>query len=76
MITVIFTSIADSINRRPKYIAGFLLAVFLLAVFGMTPLTMQTGAATYLDQDSPKGILYNKYIDTFQSDSLILIYLL
>ncbi|MFA6129314.1 MAG: MMPL family transporter [Bacteroidales bacterium] len=39
----------------------------------MTQLTMQTGAETYLDANSQKGILYNKYIDTFQSDSLILI---
>ncbi len=39
----------------------------------MTQITMQTGAATYMNQDSAKGILYNKYIDTFQSDTLILI---
>jgi len=73
MINEIFTKIAQTINRRPKLIAGLLLAVFIIALFGMTQLSMQTGAATYLDQDSPKGILYNKYIDTFQSDSLILI---
>jgi uncharacterized protein len=73
MINEVFTSIANTINRRPKLIAGLLLTVFIIALFGMTQLTMQTGAVTYLDQDSPKGILYNKYIDTFQSDSLILI---
>jgi hypothetical protein len=73
MIAEIFISIANTINRRPKLIAGLLLAVFIIALFGMTQLTMQTGAATYMDQDTQKGILYNKYIDTFQSDSLILI---
>ncbi len=73
MINEIFTSIANTINRHPKLIAGLLLAVFILAVFGMTQLTMQTSADTYLDKDSAKGILYNKYIDTFQSDTLILI---
>ena len=54
-------------------IAGLLLTVFIIALFGMTQSHDADGAATYLDQDSPKGILYNKYIDTFQSDSLILI---
>ena len=73
MIPEIFTSIANTINRRPKLIAGFLFTIFIIALFGMTQLTMETGASTYMNQDSQKGILYNKYTDTFQSDSLILI---
>ena len=73
MIDRIFSSIAGTINRRPELVATFLVAIFLVALYGMTQITMQTGAATYMDQDSPKGILYNKYIDTFQSDTLILI---
>ena len=73
MINEIFTSIANTINRHPKLIAGLLLAVFLIALVGMTQLTMQTGAETYMDKESQKGILYNKYLNTFQSDSLILI---
>jgi len=73
MIPEIFTFIADTINRRPKLIAGLLFTIFIIALFGMTQLTMETGASTYMNQDSQKGILYNKYTDTFQSDSLILI---
>ena len=73
MIDEFFTSIANTINRRPKLIAGLLLAVFIIALFGMTQLTMDTTTGTYLDKNSAKGILYNKYIATFQSDSLILI---
>ncbi len=73
MINEIFASIADAINRHPRIIAGLIALVFLIALYGMTQITMQTGAATYINQDSAKGILYNKYIDTFQSDTLILI---
>jgi hydrophobe/amphiphile efflux-3 (HAE3) family protein len=73
MIDEFFTSIANTINRRPKLIAGLLLIVFVIALFGMTQLTMDTTTGTYLDKNSAKGILYNKYIATFQSDSLILI---
>ena len=73
MIDEFFASIANTINRRPKLIAGLLLAVFIIACFGMTQLTMETGSGTYLDKNSVKGLLYNKYIATFQSDSLILI---
>jgi uncharacterized protein len=73
VINEIFTFIAGAINRHPKIIAGLVALVFLIALYGMTQITMQTGAATYMNQDSAKGILYNKYIDTFQSDTLILI---
>jgi uncharacterized protein len=73
MIDTIFTSVANTINRHPKAVICILGLVFLVALFGMTQLTMETGASTYMDQESSKGILYNKYIDTFQSDSLILI---
>ena len=67
MINGIFTSVATTINRHPKSIAGLLLVIFLIAVFSMTRLTMQTSADTCLDKDSARGILYNNSIGTFQS---------
>ena len=73
MITRIFSAIAGGINRRPKLIAVLIAAVFLLALYGMTTISMETGSGTYLDKNSQKGIMYNKYTDTFQSDSIILI---
>ena len=73
MIDSIFEHIAGIINRYPKYVAILVAAVFLISLYGMTTITMETGASTYLNSDSPKGILYNKYIDTFQSDTIILI---
>ncbi|HXX56076.1 MAG TPA: RND family transporter, partial [Methanoregula sp.] len=73
MIDDLFAHIARAINRYPKQIAVIVAIVFCISLYGMTTITMETGASTYLNADSPKGILYNQYIDTFQSDTLILI---
>ncbi|HVN73866.1 MAG TPA: hydrophobe/amphiphile efflux-3 (HAE3) family transporter [Methanoregula sp.] len=73
MIDELFTHIARAINRYPKQIAVLVAVVFCISLYGMTTITMETGASTYLNSDSAKGVLYNKYIDTFQSDTLILI---
>ena len=73
MTDELFTHIARAINRYPKQIAVLVAVVFCISLYGMTTITMETGASTYLNSDSAKGILYNKYIDTFQSDTLILI---
>ena len=73
MIDELFRRIAKTINRYPKQIAVAIGIVLCISLYGMTTITMETGAATYLNADSPKGILYNNYIDTFQSDTLILI---
>lgn len=73
MIDSVFEHIARAINNYPRYVAALVALVFLISLYGMTTITMETGASTYLNSDSPKGILYNHYIDTFQSDSIILI---
>jgi len=73
MIDTIFEAIAGTINRRPALVAGLLIAVFCIALYGMTFISMQTGTEVYLDKNSEKGILNTRYTETFQSDSLILI---
>jgi hypothetical protein len=73
MIDKIFGAIATTINRRPALVAGLLVVVFLIALYGMTFISMQTGTEVYLDKNSEKGILNTRYTDAFQSDSLILI---
>ncbi len=73
MIDSVFEHIAQAINKYPRSVAVLVALVFLVSLYGMTTITMETGASTYLNSDSPKGILYNHYIDTFQSDSVILI---
>ena len=73
MIDKIFEAIAGTINRRPALVAGLLVAVFCIALYGMTFISMQTGTEVYLDKNSEKGILNTRYTNAFQSDSLILI---
>jgi hypothetical protein len=73
MIDQIFEKLARTINHHPRGVAVIIAAVFIVAIFGMTMITMQTGNDTYLDKNSPKGILNSHYTDTFASDSLILI---
>jgi len=73
MISRIFEGIAKAIVRKPKLVAGIVIAIFVLGIVGMTMLTMQTGWETYMDKNSPKGILQTKYTQDFQTDSIILI---
>jgi uncharacterized protein len=73
MIDRIFKKIAAVITQRTNLVAALLIVIFCIALCGMTMITMETGADTYLDKTSEKGILNNRYTDTFQSDSIILI---
>ncbi|GAB6285867.1 MAG: hypothetical protein STSR0009_20680 [Methanoregula sp.] len=50
MIQLIFEGIAGTINRRPLLVAGLIVALFCVGLYGMTMLSMQTGWQTYLDK--------------------------
>ena len=73
MIDRIFGRIAETINHHPWRVAGFIGIIFIVALYGMTLITMETGNDTYLNKDSPEGILNKHYTDTFSSNALILI---
>jgi predicted RND superfamily exporter protein len=73
MIDRIFERLAQVINLHPKRVAAIVGIVFIVALYGVTLITMETGNDTYLDKDSTAGILNNHYTDTFSSDALILI---
>ena len=66
MIDQIFSKIARFVNRRPKLVVGIIGVVFIVALVGMTLITMQTGNDTYLDKNSPEGIANTQYTNTFQ----------
>jgi hydrophobe/amphiphile efflux-3 (HAE3) family protein len=68
-----YAVLADIINSRPWIVAGCVVGIILIALYGTSLLTMETGTETYLDPDTPRGALLNKYTDTFSSDSIILI---
>jgi hydrophobe/amphiphile efflux-3 (HAE3) family protein len=73
MIDRIFERLAQVINHHPRRVAAVIGIVFIVALYGMTLIAMETGNDTYLDKDSPAGILNNHYADTFSSNALILI---
>lgn len=68
-----YTVLARFISLRPFAVAGVVLAVFCIALYGMSLLTMQTGMDTYIDKSSERGALLNKYTDTFGSDAVMII---
>ena len=65
MIDQIFGRLAEVINHNPKRVAAVIGIVFIIAIFGMTLITMETGNDTYLEKDSKAGILNKHYADTF-----------
>ena len=73
MIDQFFTTIGRIVNRRPKLVIGIIGVIFVIALFGMTMITMATGDDTYLNRDSPSGIANYQYKNTFAPDSLILV---
>ena len=73
MIDRTFERLAGIINNNPRRVAAVIGIVFIIALYGMTLITMETGNDTYLEKDSKAGILNNHYADTFSSNSLILI---
>ncbi|MEN6443965.1 MAG: hydrophobe/amphiphile efflux-3 (HAE3) family transporter [Methanoregula sp.] len=73
MIKELFEGIANTIIGKPKLVAGLVLVLFCIGLYGVTMLSMETGWETYIDKDTPGGALQAKYEDHFQSDTIILI---
>jgi uncharacterized protein len=73
MIQQIFEGIANTIIKRPKLVAAFVLALFCIGLYGMTMLSMQTGWETYVFKDTPAGALQEKYNEDYKSDTIIFI---
>jgi hydrophobe/amphiphile efflux-3 (HAE3) family protein len=69
-----FEWLARTINRHPYTVAGIAAAVFVIALFGTTMLTMETGDDTYIDKTTSRGALLNHYKDTYGSDAIMIIF--
>ncbi|MDD4254264.1 MAG: hydrophobe/amphiphile efflux-3 (HAE3) family transporter [Methanofollis sp.] len=65
--------IADMIVRHPAVVAGFFVAALLVAFYGMGLVSMETGSDTYIDKTTTRGMLFDKYADSFMSDSIMLL---
>ena len=69
-----FDWLARKVTTHPRMIAGVMVLIFLIALFGVTLITMETGSGTYIDKNSPRGVLLSHYTDTYGSDALMLIF--
>ncbi|NLM30111.1 MAG: RND family transporter [Methanomicrobiales archaeon] len=66
--------LAKAINDHTWAVAGVAVAIFILALFGLSMVTMETGDDTYIDKATPRGALLAHYKHTYGSDAVILIY--
>jgi hydrophobe/amphiphile efflux-3 (HAE3) family protein len=68
-----FEPIANAINRRPLLVAGVIVGLLIVSLIGASLTTMETGMNTYVDENTERGMLLQKYVDNFQSDSVIIL---
>ncbi|KLK89113.1 hydrogenase expression protein HypA [Methanoculleus sediminis] len=66
--------LAAAINNHTWTVAGVAAAIFILACFGLSMVSMQTGDDTYVDKATPRGALLSHYTETYGSDAIMLIY--
>jgi len=72
-MTGIFKKAGEAIIAHPFTVAGIIFAVLIISLYGATSVGMETGTGTFIDMDSPSGILLDKYNEEFGKDSVILI---
>lgn len=68
-----FPRIADLIVRKPGTLSKIILVLMVISLIGMTMVTMETGNSTYMDVNSPEGVLNDHYTETFQKETIILL---
>lgn len=68
-----FDWLATAITTRPLVVAGVTVMIFLIALYGITLVTMEAGSDTYIDKNTPRGALLSHYTDTYGSNALMLI---
>ncbi len=69
----LFDQLSSLIQSRPKLVAAAFFFLIVLALYGTTLITMQTGTETYLDKDTERWMLLDTYTNTFQSDSVMIL---
>lgn len=69
-----FDWLATAITTRPLIVAGVTVMIFLIALYGVTLVAMETGSDTYIDKNTPRGALLSHYTDTYGSDAIMLIF--
>ena len=68
-----FEIIGDRVVKKPRMVLVFIAILLVVALAGTSFITMETGSETYLDPDTPRSMLLSKYMDTFESESIMLL---
>ena len=68
-----FAHLGRSIAGRPYLVAGLVVSLLVFSLYGASSIAMETGLETFVDADSPEGVLLDRYIRTFGADMVILI---
>ena len=69
----IYEVLSEGVSRYPAQIAAAILLLLIIGLYGMTLTSMETGAETYIDKDTPRYILLDKYQSTFSSNSIMVL---
>ncbi|MDD1728156.1 MAG: hydrophobe/amphiphile efflux-3 (HAE3) family transporter [Methanospirillum sp.] len=69
----LFSRIADLIVAKPGTLSKTILVLMVISLIVMTMVTMETGNSTYMNKNSPEGILSDHYTETFQKETVILL---
>jgi len=68
-----FAVLGKIIVDRPYLAAGLVVSLMVFSLCGVSSIRMETGLETFVDTDSPEGVLLDHYTSTFGADSIILI---
>jgi len=68
-----YEALGSLIVSRPKQVAAVFCLLLVAAFIGMSFISMATGIDTYVDKDTRRGMLLDKYLKTFQSDNLLIL---
>ncbi len=66
--------LADRIVAHPRVVGAVAVLVFVVALFGLTLVSMETGDDTYLDKTTSRGALLAHYTDTYGSEAIMIIF--
>lgn len=68
-----FGSLGRLIAGRPYLVAGLVVSLLVFSLYGASSIRMETGIETFVDADSPGGVLLDHYTRTFGTELVILI---
>jgi hydrophobe/amphiphile efflux-3 (HAE3) family protein len=72
-MTAAFAPLGLLIAHRPYLVAGLVVSLMVFSLYGASSIAMETGLETFVDADSPEGVLLDRYTGTFGADLIVLV---